>query len=492
MWLNRAHQGAFFVLLGLLLWAPVPLGSNRGWALALLSLALCALLLFVLATAWWAGVHPWHPSASQPRNHQPLWPLLLPGAYVLLVAAQLLPLGGGPVSVDPFGTWTYLLASLGYLAGFALVLLLARSEERIRALMLTLVAGGVLQAGLAALLLHRREGYSYFFLEFPAVDRATGTFASPDHLAGYLLLSLAAGLGLMLTSATSSQRTAEGWRGSVVRALQFMMSGKMLVRLLLVAMVIALVLTRSRGGNGAFFIALTLTGALVAWRSVQLRKLALIVVTSMLVVDVFVIGQWVGLEKVVARLEATRVTVQQAEARQEALEARGLNLGREESLQERLYAAGYATQMLRERPLLGFGGGTFYIAFPRFKGEHPLGFYDHAHNDYVEIAANTGLLGLGLLLALGAAAFWRAVRALDDEHPALARGMAAAVVMATLSLGLHSMVDFNLQIPANALTLTCILALAWCLPVRSRRRNGKGKGSHGGSRGNGQEGPAGE
>jgi len=472
LWLNRAHQGAFIALLGLLLWAPLPLGSHRGWALAVLCVVSCGLLLFVLATSWWAGVHPWHPSASQARDHKPLWPVLLLGSYALLVMAQGLPVLGQPVSVDPFGTWTYLLACLTHLAGFTLVLLLVRSEERIRALLLTLVASGVFQAGLAALLLHRQQGYSYFFLQFPAVDRATGTFANPDHLAGYLLLALAAGLGLMLTSATKSGPTPAGWRGGVVRALQFMMSPKMLVRLLLVALVIALVLTRSRGGNGAFFIALTLTGALVAWRSVQLRKLALIVVTSMLIVDVLVIGQWVGLDKVVARLEATRVTAQQAEARQEALEARGLNLGREESLQERLYAAGYATQMVRERPWLGFGGGSFYIAFPRFKGEHPLGFYDHAHNDYVEIAANTGLLGLGLLLALGAAAFWRAVKALDDEHPALARGVAAAVVMAILSLGLHSMVDFNLQIPANALTFTCILALAWCLPVRSRRRNG--------------------
>lgn len=463
-------------LLALLVWAPLPLGSNRGWALALLSLALCGLLLFVLATAWVAGVEPWHPSGSQLRGWRPLWPMLLLGGYSVLVVLQLLPWAGGPRTVDPFATWSFLLASLGYLAAFALVLLLARSEERLRALMLTLVGSGLLQAGLAAVLINRREGYEYFFLSFPAMDRATGTFANPDQLAAYLLLSLSIGLGWMLSSAGNGKRAAEGWRGSLVQALQFLMSGKMLVRLLLVAMVIALVLTRSRGGNGAFFIALTLTGALVAWRSVQLRKLALVVVTSMLIVDVLVIGQWVGLDKVVARLEATRVTAEQSEARQEALEQRGLNPRREESLEERLYAAGYATQMLQERPLLGFGGGSFYIAFPRFKGEHPLGFYDHAHNDYVEIAATTGLPSLLLLLALAGAALWRAVRALSDQSPPLARGMAAGVVMALLGLGLHSVVDFNLHVPANALTLTCVLALAWCLPARSKRQEaGSGK-----------------
>lgn len=479
MWLNHAHQAAFYALLALLVWAPLPLASHRGWALALLSLALCALLLFVLATACVAGVSPVHPSGSQRRASVPWLPLGLLGAYALLVVAQLLPLGeAGPLSVDPFATRSYLLACTAYTAAFALVVLLARSEERLRLLMLTIVGSGVLQALIAAWLFSRREGYEFLFMKFPGGDRATGTFASFDHLAGYMELCLAVGLGLMLSGTAASPRAADGWRGGAVQLLQFLMSGKMLVRLLLITMVIALVLTRSRGGNAAFFIALTLTGALVAWRSVQLRKLALIVVTSMLVVDVFIIGQWVGLDKVISRLEGTAITVQQAEARQEALEDRGINVRREETLEERLFAAEYALDMVRERPWLGFGGGSFYIAFPRFKGEHPLGFYDHAHNDYVEVAATTGLVGLGLLLALCAGAFWRAVRALDDDHPALARGMAAGIVMALISLALHSVVDFNLQIPANALTLSTILALAWCLPVRSRkRRNGNGNGN---------------
>lgn len=470
-------------MLGLLVWAPLPLASHRGWALALLSLALCGLLLFVLATAWVAGVSPVHPSGSQAGAAVPWLPLALLGAYCTLVALQLLPWGGAPLSVDPFSTQSYLLACSAYTAAFALVTLLARSEERLRWLMLTIVGSGVLQACIAAWLFSRREGYEFLFMKFPAGDRATGTFASFDHLAGYMQLCLAMGLGLLLAGVGKARQAGEGWRGNMVQLLQFFMSGKMLVRLLLVTMVIALVLTRSRGGNGAFFIALTLTGALVAWRSLQLRKMALIVVTSMLVVDVFVVGQWVGLDKVISRMERTAITVQQAEARQEALEERGLNLRREETLEERLLGAGYALDMLRERPWLGFGGGSFYIAFPRFKGEHPLGFYDHAHNDYVEVATNTGLLGLGLLLSLCAAAFWRAVRTLDDGHPALARGMAAGVVMAIISLALHSVVDFNLQIPANALTFTCILALAWCLPARSKRREsakGSGNGGQGG------------
>jgi len=148
---------------------------------------------------------------------------------------------------------------------------------------------------------------------------------------------------------------------------------------------------------------------------------------------------------------------------------------REESLEERLFAARYALGMVKERPLLGFGGGTFHSAFPRFKGEHPLGLYEHAHNDYVEVAADTGLPGLLLLLTLVAASLWRAVRALSDRSEPHVRGAAAAVVMATLSMAVHSFVDFNMHVPANALTFSAILAMAWCLPSSGKSPQSRGK-----------------
>jgi O-antigen ligase len=484
-WLKNTHRVAFVGLLVMLAWVPLPLASNRGWAVALLSLVLCSLLLLVLATAWVAGVSPVHTSHAQQNNRPPWVPLALLAAYTALVAFQLLPLpeglrawlapgstGPGPVSVDPFATGGTLLLCGAYLSAFALVVLLVRSEERLRWLLLVVVGSGVFQAIVATFLFSQRDGYEFLFMRFPPGDRATGTFASFDHLAGYMEICLALGLGLMLSSVAANGRAPAGWRNNLVQTLQFVMSAKMLVRLLLITMVIALVLTRSRGGNAAFFIALFVTGALVAWRSPQLRRLTLIVVTSMLVIDLLIIGQWVGLDKVVQRLQGTALTIENAEARED----RGLNLRREETIEERLFAAEYTLNMVKERPLLGFGGGSFYVAFPRFKGEHPLGFYDHAHNDYVEVAATTGLLGLGLLLSLCAAAFWRAVRALDDKNPPLARGMAAGVVMAITSLAIHSVVDFNLQIPANALTFTTVLALAWCLPVRTRRRSGRSQG----------------
>ena len=120
--------------------------------------------------------------------------------------------------------------------------------------------------------------------------------------------------------------------------------------------------------------------------------------------------------------------------------------------------------LVERRPWFGHGGGTYVLAFPGIK---PAGFphhWDHAHNDFVEIAVDTGLVGLGLLLALALATAWRAGRVLHDAQPRLKRGVGVAALMALFSIGLHSTVDFNLQIPANALTLVVLLALVWAMP----------------------------
>ena len=486
VWLEQLNWLAFGGLLVVLVWAPLPLGSNRAWALSLMAMVLCALLLAVVAGALWAGAPLVRPSRSFPARPM-LWPLGLLGLMALLVAAQLLPLplalrspfvpgadGPGAVSVDPFATRQYLLACLAYLSAFALVTLLARTEQRLRMLLATLVLSGVLQAIVAIALFGSRAEYQFLFTAMSSSDRASGTFPNYNHLAGYMELCLAAGLGLMLSSMRASERPLRGWRQRTVAFLQFAMSRKMLVRLLLVIMVIALVLTRSRMGNAAFFASLLLTGVACALVSRQLRRTAMWLVASLIVVDVLVVGQWVGLDKVVQRMEATsaeRAASSPVAEPGAGAESQAAPRHREESLEERWQAARYALQMLPQRPWLGYGGGSFYTAFPQFKGTYPLGFYDHTHNDYVEIAVDMGLPGLALLVLLAASALWRAGRAMGDHSPAMARGLAAGVLMAGLAFALHSAVDFNLQIPANALTFTVILAVAWCLPTRSPRRS---------------------
>lgn len=486
----------FWGLLLVLLWAPLPLGSNRPWAAALLFLCLWALLGSLLLAA------AWHPGAAQlllQRLRRAWLPLALLAGFALLVVAQLLPwwpaplreawlplalapdlpASAGPLTLDVAATRRYLLATLSYAAAFVLVLALAHTRQRVLWLLGALLASGVLQALLAVVLYSADGHYQFFFYEFRQGQRAMGTFPNPDHLAGYMVLCLAAGVGLMVAQlqgdgAGRSPSHSAPWRQRGVAVLQFVLSPKMLLRLMLVVLVIALVMTHSRMGNGAFFLALLVTGGAVAWASQRLRKPALWLVASMLVIDLIVIGQWVGLERVVERVAGTAVT----QAAQQADSLEPVREYREETLEARMYAPAAAWQLALDAPWLGHGGGSFFAAFPAFKDArvYPQ-YFEHAHNDYTEVAADVGLPGLALWVGLGLSSWLLALRLLADGQGATRRGAGVAATLAGLALGLHSLVDFNLHIPANALTLACLLALAWATWVAAadtpprRRRN---------------------
>lgn len=468
-------RGSFATLLALTVWAPLPLGSNRDWAVGLLAAALWATLALrcLAARPWLRGRPAW--SALQCAR----WPLAALSAFCLLVLAQRASVLPGVLHTpDVHLTAGYLLRALAYLAAFALVMLCVNTPQRVAGLLGAVVAGGVLQAVLAVVLHSSRARYQYLFTEFVQGHRAMGTFPNPDHLAGYMELTLSAGLGLLLAQfAAGHVAAAPAWQQRAATALRFLMSAKMRLRLMLVVMVVALVMTHSRMGNGAFFLSLLLMGGLVAALSAQWRRPALWLVLSMALVDVVIVGQWVGLGRVIERLqdtaESTSLDAQPAQqaAAMPAMPATGGLVApakAEESIQDRLRIPRLSLPLVVQQPWFGHGGGTYVLALPPIK---PAGFphhWDHAHNDYVEIAVDTGLVGLALLLGMASASAWRAARLIDDRHPPLDKGVGVATLTALCCMALHSMVDFNLQIPANALTLVLLCALPWATAAQRR------------------------
>jgi O-antigen ligase len=112
-------------------------------------------------------------------------------------------------------------------------------------------------------------------------------------------------------------------------------------------------------------------------------------------------------------------------------------------------------QMIRQRPWLGFGLGTYVDVYPEF-ASFDLGLtVDHAHNDWAEWTAEGGIPMLLLMLGIVAVSF----------RPALRSGWALGIY----AVFLHSLVDFPLQIPAIAALLFTFLA-ALCSEECSLRR----------------------
>ncbi len=444
----------FYAFLLLLLWLPLPMGSNRTWAWAFMGIA-----VQLLAMAWL--VLALLGRSSLTTAFRRAWPVLLMFllwlAWLVLQIAPLPPAaieflspaaadlyrslpddaGWRTLSLDPWASRSFLLRSWSYFLLFVLTLLLVRTTGRIKTLVFVLILSGVFQAlfgnfmvlsGVERLLFEAKEGF---------IGRTTGTFTNRNHLAGYLNMCLALGIGWLVAGGRSKVTTH--WKQQVRNLLSFLLSEKMRLRIFLVFMAIALVMTHSRMGNTAFFSSLLITGGI--WLFLRRRRPnrgAVIVLVSILALDVLVMGHWFGLEKVVQRLQETSA---ERETRDDVVR---------ESLP-------YA----RDFWLTGSGAGSFYSTFPKYMEEGSVLPYRYAHNDFLQFFLETGAVGFLLAAALALSGFHAAWRVMATRSHHYLRSLGYGSFMGMLALMIHSSTDFNLQIPSNAALFVVLLALAW-------------------------------
>lgn len=446
----------FLAYLALLAWIPIPLGSNRPWSSSLMVVWCLALAL------WWGMIH-WreapHASAAWKTSLPARW---LFGLWLGLLLLQLLPLPAGMVrwlspsaaelhtlirpdarwltlSVDPHATLAFLLRSCALFLLFALTLALLNSYHRVQLLIRLAIGCGVLQALIGGV------------TAMSTLDNASGTFVNRNHFAGFLEICLALGTGLLMGNLGRGEGGSLRQRTRAV--IRWLVSPKMSLRILLAIMVIGLILSRSRMGNFAFFSSLLITGAiwllLARHRS---RRIGVLILVSIVLIDVYLLGQWFGVEKVVERIQQTRLETENRD---------------EVSLE--------TVDYWRDYLWTGSGGGSFYSIFPRYRGnETTEGYFLHAHNDYLELLVDTGAPGLGLLGGMVLLSLWQALKAMRTRRQHIQRGLAFGVVMGIIALLMHSSVDFNLQIPAVSAWFVVLLALGWiALALREPSSNSR-------------------
>ncbi len=117
-------------------------------------------------------------------------------------------------------------------------------------------------------------------------------------------------------------------------------------------------------------------------------------------------------------------------------------------------------RMFSKRPVGGWGLGTFPTVYPSYRSFYTNLFVNEAHNDYAQLLVETGLLGFGLM-------FWFLVRLYRYGLPTSRRwefrwdgAVSLAALLGCTGILLHSFVDFNLQIPANAALFYVLCGLA--------------------------------
>ncbi|HDZ57888.1 MAG TPA: O-antigen ligase family protein [Pseudomonas xinjiangensis] len=416
----------------LLVWLPIPLGSNRDWSMAFL-----VLVIGLLGTAWMT-LQLFDPTELGRGFRKALLPLgLLVGAQCWVAIQWLFGL-----TQDGASTFQYLFLGLAYCLLYLLIISLFRTRKRLSLLLGVLVVSGVTQAFYGTLM--TLSGVEWLLLEPKRfhIDSATGTYVNRNHLAGYLELTMGCGIGLLMAL------RAEGrfrWAG----LFETLMGPKMRLRLGLVIMVIALVMSHSRMGNTAFFASLMLVGGIFVLIDKQNRLRNCLLLASILVIDTLVISQYFGLEQLKERIVGTRMSdvVVDGVVVEGANEYRGI-----------VYSD--ALPLALEKPLLGQGAGSFEAVFPRFAGRDVPLHYDHAHNDFLQFFIEYGVLGMLPLALFVLTSLFYAFKAMRQEKSIYRSGVGFGAALGIIALMIHSFADFNLQIPANAATFVVVCATA--------------------------------
>lgn len=456
---RHAPFATFVAYLLLILWLPLPFGSNRPVAWGVAELWVFALTIVWLGQYFRGRIAPGPVLRSA-------WPVLLCLAlWLAYVWLQRLPLpitwlatispetarahalaalpdtpAFAPLMLDLHGGLHAALKSTAYVLFFFLTLALLDTRQRIRGAAYTLVISGLVQAiygGVAA-------------LEMPG-EPAHGTFINRNHFAGYLEMCLAVGLGMLIANLTGKK--AHTLRQFLRDAAQLILGPRMLLRLALVCMVIGLVLSRSRMGNTAFFSSLLVAGVIGLMFSRRATRSMVILITSLIVIDIVIIGSYFGASQVVDRIEQTTLAT---ESRDEV--------------------AGHTLEVWPAFPVFGSGLGSYHVVYPRFSGPDVLITPTHAENDYLQFLAETGAVGILLLGAVVGLSMFAALRTQYLRGDPLARGLAFGAVMGITAILIHSATDFNLQIPSNAMTFMFVLALGWIALNFERREHSSSQG----------------
>jgi len=275
---------------------------------------------------------------------------------------------------------------------------------------------------------------------------ARGTYVNRDHFSGLLEMGIPlvvmAGIGIYQQGKSKFETPV---RGAVIASCMFGLAA---------AMLMAVVGSLSRMGfvatlSSLLFIGVVSSSVAMSQRLAPAWRWIPVVLVSLLIACSFV---FLPTDELIARFARTANDDLTADMR--------VQIWKE------------SIQLVKQAPLTGFGLGSYQSAFYAHKKVAPMNSVEHAHNDYIQGAVELGLAGMIPLLLLGAVAVkgaWGgAALPRENQRHYLSIGCAGSI----FALILHSLVDFNLYIPANALALAWICGIGAGMVPGPRRKSG--------------------
>ncbi len=410
LFFNRA---AFALLLLVTAFAPIAVGGVDPW-----SLLGIRLLVIVGATLWLLSACLQGALALPPR---PILFALL--AYLTIVTLSTL------LSAYTFGSLQTTLNIFVYAAAFLLSCGLLGSQKRRRVFVGVVVATAFVMGVYGAL-----QFFGYQWTPMLTPRRVSSFYYNSNHYSGYLALLVPFSVALLIYTKHIAL--------------------KLLYALLTALLLFNLALTFSWG---LLAVSLTVFGLLTFW-AVQSGKVWRFVLAT-------AAASLLGLAGLGALLSFT------PQLSDESLTTRTtefFDVWVTRSFMQRVKIGEAAFKIIRENPMIGVGPGNFIYAFTEHRAPQATDdvsqtlhkFVNYSHNDYTQVASETGLVALVAFLS-----FWFLVLfTASDKHrrTGLRYGLTAAIV----ALMLHGISDGNMTvIPANVLLVFTFAGALYSLPI---------------------------
>ncbi|MBC8029363.1 MAG: O-antigen ligase family protein [Pyrinomonadaceae bacterium] len=442
----------FVSLLCLIAFTAIPYGTAEAWWKAFFVCSvftLCILWLIegLLSRAWFQGIGD-------------SWRIVLPVLILALFSfLQTVHLGRdatpetiaraiaqptwNAISADPYQTRFFVLQLLGLALAGVLLLRYASSERRLRTVINVVIAVAVASA-VFGILRQTTQHSPGFGLPLIAPEQGYGQFVNRNHFAFLMEMAFGLAFGLILAGGVRREQ-----------ALIYFAA--------LLPLWTALVLCGSRGGLIAMLAqlitAVLLFGSVARIESSKpTNSKALNFIRSRparwgmlvtLICGVLLGTLWMGGDQLATRIASTS---SEFETSRESRE--GVRRNEVWSTTWRMFAA---------HPILGVGMGAYWASVPEFHDASGSMTPQEAHNDYLELLASGGLVGVAIGVWFAIALFRATRENLRSAHR-FRRAACFGASIAIAGVAVHSLVDFGLHMIANALVFTTLVVIAASKP----------------------------
>lgn len=347
------------------------------------------------------------------------------------------------LSIYPYATKTGLFKVLVYSIIFLLITSTISTKKQIKRFIKTIIFMSFLLALFGIIQKLTWNGGIYWFWKPEYGGDSFGPYVNKNHFAGYMIMVIPLTIGFLIfklneySSASSdssfSKRIAENEK---------VIAKTGLLIFFIIIIISALFLTLSRGGIMSFLVSMVFLGIGLTIMRRGRKKLWIGLMLALLLI---ISLDWFGMEPIAKRLGSLQ------------------QITREEPHNPRLEIWKDTLRISRDFPILGTGFNTFSHIFPKYKNLDRQLKFIYTENDYLQLLSETGLIGLAIALSFLVIFFIKTIKTWYGRHDIYVKSLVLGGLTSLVAILIHSLTDFNLHIPANALLFTIILALTYNL-----------------------------